>query len=72
MTKLLGYSILALSLIYGFSGCSMRKQVHQIQCLEPVLKAEIEGPIVIEGDNVIFYDAKDRLVKRKSSTCGIK
>lgn len=54
-------------------GCAGRKLYVQMQCLDRPGKVEyIEGPVIINGDEIIYYDSKDKLTKKDRETCAIK
>jgi hypothetical protein len=56
------------------SGCTTIPKRLEIQCIDAPSnrKDYIQGPIVLDGDNMYFYDAKGRLTKVKSQVCGVK
>lgn len=78
MTKLLGYILLSVSLIYGLSGCVTAKHSVSIACFadEEARKARRgvtgEFPIVISNGVVLFYDEDGALHRVKDAVCGLK
>lgn len=78
MTKLLGYLILAVSLIYGLGGCAATRTNVSIACFadEDARKARRgitgEFPIVISNGVVLFYDEDGALHRVKNAVCGLK
>ncbi len=54
-------------------GCAPRKAYLELQCLDRPTHVEyIQGPVIMDEENIIYYDKKDRLTKLSRETCGVR
>lgn len=78
MIKVLGFLVVILSVWFGLSGCAHQPKTLAVSCFADgdAAKArqpkEAEGPLIIDGGQVLYYDADGSLHRMKDATCGIR
>ena len=52
-------------------GCVTQRYL-EIQCLDRPRAEAVEGPVIVNEEDIIYYDARNKLRKVSKETCGIK
>jgi hypothetical protein len=53
------------------SGCATERYL-EIQCLDRPKAEVVEGPVIMDGEDIIYYDSRNKLRKSTKETCGVK
>jgi hypothetical protein len=63
--------ILALLGSFALAGCATQRYL-EVQCLDRPRAEIVEGPVVMDGDDILYYDGRNRLRKASKETCGVR
>lgn len=66
-----GLMFIVLVITALLSGCAHNRYL-EIQCIDRPRPEAVEGPVIVDGDAVIYYDARNKLMKKSKETCGVK
>lgn len=74
MFRIIEFALLAgliAALATLLSGCATQRYI-EIQCLDRPRAEVVEGPVIVNEEDIIFYDSRNKLRKVSKETCGVK
>jgi hypothetical protein len=71
MIRALFYAGVVAVLCTLLMGCATERYL-EIQCLDRPRAETVEGPVIVNEEDIIYYDARNKLRKVSKETCGIK